>query len=124
MEIRPTSNIVPVPPLFAAAEPAPAKAPADAVVEAGAAIKLGGTPPPASPPSKEDLAQALKSINSVLKDRAPGLEFSIDSASDRAVVKVVDKDTHEVIRQMPTREAMEIAQALDKLHSLMARQTA
>jgi flagellar protein FlaG len=124
MEIRPTSNIVPTPPLFAPADPAVAKAPADAVKEAGAAIKLSGTPQQASAPSKEDLAQALKSINSVLQDRSPGLEFSIDSASDRAVVKVVDKDTHEVIRQMPSREAMEIAQALDKLHSLMARQTA
>jgi flagellar protein FlaG len=37
---------------------------------------------------------------------------------------VVDKDTNEVIRQMPSREALEIAKALDKLQSLLARQTA
>lgn len=124
MEIRPTSTTAPTPPPFAAAELAPAKAPAAPEKEAGAAIKLAGAPQEASAPSKEELAQALKSINSVLQDRAPGLEFSIDSASDRAVVKVVDKDTQEVIRQMPSREAMEIAQALDKLHSIMAKQTA
>jgi flagellar protein FlaG len=93
------------------------------VTEAGAPTKASKAEQ-ADAPSKEDMAQALKSINSVLQDRAPGLEFSIDSASDRAVVKVVDKDTQEVIRQMPSREAMEIAQALDKLHSLMAKQSA
>jgi flagellar protein FlaG len=75
-------------------------------------------------PGKEELADALKSINKALQDRSPGLEFSIDRDSDRSVVKVVDKDTQEVIRQMPSREAIEIAKALDKLHSIMAKATA
>ncbi|MDB5745573.1 MAG: flagellar protein FlaG [Massilia sp.] len=73
---------------------------------------------------KEELADALKSINTALQDRSPGLEFSIDRDSDRSVVKVVDRDTQEVIRQMPSREAIEIAKALDKLHSIMAKATA
>jgi flagellar protein FlaG len=75
-------------------------------------------------PGKESLQQALGSINEVLKDRAPGLEFTFDKDDAQLVVKVVDKDTNEVIRQMPSREALEIAKALDKLQSLLARQTA
>lgn len=78
----------------------------------------------AGPAGKEDLQQALSSINDVLKDRAPGLEFTFDEDDARLVVKVVDRDTNEVIRQMPSREALEIAKALDKLQSLLARQTA
>jgi flagellar protein FlaG len=74
--------------------------------------------------TKEELTGALASINDVLKDRAPGLEFSFDKDDSRLVVKVVDKDTQEVIRQMPTREALEIAKALDKLQSLLAKQSA
>lgn len=75
-------------------------------------------------PAPEELEQALSSINDVLKDRAPGLEFSFDKDDARLVVKVVDKETNEVIRQMPSREALEIAKALDKLQGLMARQSA
>jgi flagellar protein FlaG len=89
-----------------------------------APIKVGAPKEAGAAPGKEELAQALKSINTALQDRSPGLEFSIDRDSDRSVVKVVDKDTQEVIRQMPSREAIEIARALDKLHSIMVRATA
>src|SRR5687768_1810916 len=75
-------------------------------------------------PAPEELKQALSSINEVLKDRAPGLEFSFDKDDARLVVKVIDKDTNEVIRQMPSREALEIAKALDKLQSLLSKQSA
>lgn len=75
-------------------------------------------------PDEEQLAQAVKSINTALQARSPELEFSVDSESDRTVVKVIDRDTKEVIRQMPSEEALEIAKALDRLQSLLIRQTA
>lgn len=117
MEIRPVA----IPP------PAIVPQQADAMhVAAGAAEGAAGTSADrkAAPARKEDLAQALKSINEVLQDRSPSLEFSVDSSTDRSVVKVVDKDTKEVIRQMPSREAIEIARALDKLQSLLIRDVA
>lgn len=123
MDIRSTSNMnaasPPLPPA-AAERGSPASAPA-----AGAnPIRIDAPKPAERTPGKEELEQALKRINTTLQDRSPGLEFSIDRDSERSVVKVVDKDTKEVIRQMPSREAIEIAEALDKLHSIMVRATA
>ena len=81
--------------------------------------------PPAPPePSAEQLSQAIKNINFALHARSQDLEFSVDSESDRLVVTVTDTDTKEVIRQMPSKEAMEIAKALGHLQSLLIRQTA
>lgn len=77
-----------------------------------------------SAPGEEQVAQALKSINDVLQMRSPGLEFTVDSESDRTIVKVVDTKTQEVIRQMPSEEAIQIAKALDQLQSLLVRQSA
>lgn len=94
------------------------KTPSDSVPESSAVQQ------PAPVPSEDQVSQALKSINNVLQSRSQDLEFSVDSASARTIVKVVDKNTQEVIRQMPTQEALEIAKALDKLHSLLIRQTA
>jgi flagellar protein FlaG len=101
-----------------AAAPLPKANPMPAVTQTAATGKTEREP------SKDDIAAALASINTALKDRAPGLEFSVDHDSDRAVVKVIDKDTQEVIRQMPSQEAIEIAKALDKLQSLMVKQSA
>lgn len=118
MDIRPTDKLAAAGTGFSGIRLEPSATPARAVAappkqeEAGAA------------PAKETLQQALTSINDVLKDRAPGLEFSFDKDDARLVVKVVDRDTNEVIRQMPSREAIEIAKALDKLQSLLARQSA
>lgn len=75
-------------------------------------------------PGDEEVSHALKSINRVLQDRSQDLEFSLDADSARTIVKVVDKSTNEVIRQMPTQEALEIAKALDRLQSLLVKQQA
>jgi flagellar protein FlaG len=124
MEIRATDNTTPPLPISATnkslfpATPAP-------VGTVAARAKANAAADEAAPaPSREQVTQALKSINSMLQDRAPGLEFTVDRDSAREVVRVVDKETHEVIRQMPSREAIDIAKALDKLHSLLVKASA
>lgn len=74
--------------------------------------------------NQHQLPEALKRINTVLQIRAPGLEFSVDDDSARAIVKVIDTNTNEVIRQMPSKEALEIAKALERLDSLLIRDKA
>ncbi|MFZ3285914.1 MAG: flagellar protein FlaG [Telluria sp.] len=125
MDIRPAGNTTHAPPTPAdkavnTAPPAAAakKAAVDAVQEAAQVQQAKPAP------SEEQVAQALKSINNVLQLRSPDLEFSVDSESERTIVKVVDKKTQEVIRQMPSQEALDIAKALDKLQSLLIRDTA
>lgn len=73
---------------------------------------------------EQQVSQAVENINTVLQTRTPGLEFSVDRESDRTIVKVVDTKTQEVIRQMPSEEAIQIAKALDQLQSLLVRQSA
>ncbi|RJG15594.1 flagellar protein FlaG [Massilia cavernae] len=71
-----------------------------------------------------DVDDAVKTINKTVQAISPSLEFSIDTDSKRTVVKVIDLDTREVIRQMPSVEALEIAKALDRLQGLLIRQKA
>lgn len=74
---------------------------------------------PAQPVPHEQLKQALEQINQAMRQQAANLEFSVDGDTDRTIVRVVDQDTQEVIRQMPTKEALEIAKALDRMQSLL-----
>ncbi|HTN67762.1 MAG TPA: flagellar protein FlaG [Burkholderiaceae bacterium] len=70
------------------------------------------------------LDEAVKNINNTIRALSQNLEFSIDGDSNRTVVKVVDQQTKEIIRQMPSAEALEIARALDRVQGLLIRQKA
>ena len=127
MELRPTSaNTNPgAAPVLVAKYTQAAQTPPSAGVSAPAPTQSADAVQRAeAPPSEEQVTEALDSINSAMQERSQALQFSVDKDSARTVVTVTDTNTKEVIRQMPTREAMEIAKALDKLQSLLAKQTA
>lgn len=75
--------------------------------------------PDARQPDSAQLTQAVASVNQTMQKLAPGLEFSIDQESNRTIVKVVDKQTNELIRQMPSAEMLEISKALDRVQGLL-----
>jgi flagellar protein FlaG len=75
-------------------------------------------------PSQGQLSDAVKKINETLQGLSQNLEFSVDEDSHRTVVKIVDRQTNDVIRQIPTTEAMEISKALDRVQGLLIRQEA
>lgn len=74
--------------------------------------------------SSQELTEAVGSINMTMQSLGQNLEFTIDTESKRTVVKVIDQNTQELIRQMPTAEALEIARALDRVQGLLIRQRA
>jgi flagellar protein FlaG len=126
MDIRPIqTTTTPAPAAIADRLAARPVQPSGAGATAAEASKEAAPVQQAKPaPDEEQVTQALKSINELLKTRSPDLEFSIDRDSDRAIVKVVDKETQEVIRQMPSEDALQIAKALDRLQSMLIRETA
>jgi flagellar protein FlaG len=68
--------------------------------------------------------QAVQQIADFVNNTRPELSFSVDEASGVRVVKIVDMTTKEVIRQYPSEEAIQLAQALDKLQGLLIKDKA
>lgn len=73
---------------------------------------------------KEEVAKELSKINAFVQGRASNVQFVTDEETGLDIVKVIDTATKEVIRQMPTQEAVQIAKALDQLKGLLIRQKA
>jgi flagellar protein FlaG len=73
---------------------------------------------------KADLETAVKKLNDLVAPALQTVEFSIDSQSERLVVKVVDTSTKQVLRQIPNEEVLAMSKTLDKLQGLIGRQTA
>lgn len=70
------------------------------------------------------LKQATDQLNRAIKLMANNLQFTIDEDTGINVVKVVDTDTKEVIRQFPSEEILSIAKALDQLQGMLVRDKA
>ncbi len=76
-------------------------------------------------PTSAQVQQAVQMIGRAIQTFSSNLEFSVDDAAvGKTVVKVVDKETGELIRQIPSQEALDIARALDRLQGLLIRQKA
>ncbi len=71
-----------------------------------------------------ELNSAVEAVNQMLDPLARGLQFSVDVTTGKTIVKLVDKETNEVIRQMPSREMLAIARALDRVQGLLLRDQA
>lgn len=66
------------------------------------------------------LQASVNSINNHFSSFANNsVEFSVDSSSGRVVVQLVDTQTQTVLMQTPTKQALAIAQALDKSQGLL-----
>lgn len=76
------------------------------------------------PESEEQIKQAIQKIQGTVDNLAHNLRFSIDEDTGRTIIKVMDAHTEEVIRQIPTEEAIEIARTLDKVQGLLVNDKA
>jgi len=74
--------------------------------------------------TSEQVKDAVKSMNDFVHSINSSLNFSVDKDSGETVVKVMDVDTKEVIKQIPSEEMLAIAKAVDKLKGLLVQQKA
>ncbi|MEP7205422.1 MAG: flagellar protein FlaG [Casimicrobiaceae bacterium] len=79
---------------------------------------------PAETPSKHDISQVVKQANEAIRTISQAVEFSYDPDSNVTVVQVVDTQNHKVLRQVPSREMIEIAQALERMQTMLVRSKA
>ena len=72
--------------------------------------------PEVTPPRLDD---AIASANASMRSVATNLQFEKDSSSGKMVVRVIDTETQQILRQMPSEEMLAMSKALDRLQGLM-----
>jgi len=70
-------------------------------------------------PSK--LNQLATDLSDMMSMMRKGLAFKVDETSGQAVVTVLDRDTGDVIRQMPSEEALALAEKLSEVTGLLMK---
>lgn len=74
--------------------------------------------------SPASVAKAAEVLNQAVQQLTTQLQFTVDDSTHQMVVKVVDMETNEVVRQIPQEEALELAKALHELRGLIIRKEA
>lgn len=123
MELRPLENTAAAP---LPRQASPTESGAAASVRTAPAAAIGKTEPAreGAEPDPEEVTKVVDRINVAMQALSRNIEFSIDTDSKRTVVKIIDQTTKEVIRQMPSAEALEIGKALEKVQGLLISQVA
>lgn len=64
--------------------------------------------------SREELDQAVSKLNEFVQNVQRDLQFEVNNDSGQTVVRVVDQETQEVIRQIPDEVALRLAEKLQQ----------
>jgi len=67
--------------------------------------------------SAQELAQATSDISDYIQTVSRSLQISVDSDLGTTVIKVMDTETEELVRQIPAEEVLRIARLLSEQQS-------
>lgn len=73
---------------------------------------------------EKSLDQVVERLNDFVQQTQRDLNFKVDKESGKTVVTVMDSITKEVIRQIPSKEALERLQNLEDIQGLLFRDQA
>ena len=78
----------------------------------------------ASQPTREVVAKAAAQLQDFVSSMGRNLNFSIDETTGYNIVRVVNPDTGELIRQLPSEELLKISRDFQRLNNVLVSQRA
>ena len=74
--------------------------------------------------SKEVMQAAAQQIQGYLRQSGRNLNVSVDESTGYYVAKVVNPETGEVVRSLPSEETLRIARSIDQMRGMLVNQRA
>ena len=71
---------------------------------------------------RKNLEEAIDRINEMVSDGGRGLHFSIDDKMNTPVILVKNRESGEVIRQIPNEVVIKVAHSIDDLKGMLHNQ--
>jgi len=68
---------------------------------------------------KEKLDEISELLNFEMKARSTNLNFSVDEPTNRVVVKVINNDTGDVIREVPSEAILRVSKNIEALKGIL-----
>ena len=78
----------------------------------------------AKEPSLAALQLATRQVEQAVRAQASSLSLTIDQSSAKTMVRVTDRETGQLLRQIPADEMLSLSLAVDKMQGLLLSQRA
>jgi len=104
-----------------ARQPAPAERPEVSVPDLGKGARQVEA---AVAPTREAVHEAAKRIEEFVQSVGRTLSFSVDSSTGRSILRVVDPQSGEVVRQLPPEEVLRVARAVEFMQGVLVNHRA
>jgi len=82
---------------------------AKAPVNEGEVLPPGGKEQPAAVVDTAEISETVSEINEIIRSVQRDLAFNVDEDSGRTVIRVIDSESGELIRQIPSESLLAIA---------------
>lgn len=74
-------------------------------------------------PDAKRVLESIENINKVMAGFSISVQFKIDPDYKELIVKVVEQETGQLIRQIPTEDVVKMSKAVDNLKGLLFAQS-
>jgi flagellar protein FlaG len=75
-------------------------------------------------PDSKQLQIALDKLKKVAQASSSDLQFSVDKESGKTIVRVVDTITGDLIRQIPSKDVLEISKSIETMQGMLFKKEA
>ena len=73
---------------------------------------------------QDKIKNVVSELNSYVQSKQRKLNFSVDDATGYTVIKVINKETDELVRQIPAEDILKVAAAMKEYGSILFDETA
>ncbi len=102
--------------------------PASTAVKPDANFNINDTVKPAAPnvietapPPVGNIKNVAATLNRLAQTASAGVSFHVDESTGKTVIKIMDTETGDVIRQIPGEEALALSRAIDAQQGIMLK---
>lgn len=67
----------------------------------------------------EEIEQTVESLNEAMTLLERGINFEVDRDVERTIIKVVDRETDEIIKQIPSEDLLKVIGHLQEMQHLL-----
>lgn len=100
------------------------KADAEVVAQVAKTVIKPSSVEQTSQPTRDVVAKAAEELQNFVRSMGRNLSFSVDETTGYHVVRVMNPDTGELIRQLPSEELLKISREFQRLNNALISQRA
>ena len=65
-------------------------------------------------PGKDEIVEIVDKLNNTVKGHEPKISFSYHEKINRVIMKIIDSDTNEVVREIPAKDVVKLLENLNE----------